>query len=229
MRAKGWMISVTLLLLSLTPAAGAADNQLSDKEKADGWQLLFNGVDHSGWTCNNGKPVATPIEDGCLMPFQSGGYLVIHEKQFGDFTLSCDVKMDKEHCNSGIFFRVGNKLNPVYTGLEVQIEENDSGDSPMHAFGAIYDLVPVSKRATNRPGEWNHVEITCKGPFVTVTVNGAEVSKMNVDEFAEKGKRPDGTKHKFGRAIKDLPRSGYLGFQDHGHKVWFKNIKIKEL
>ena len=60
-------------------------------------------------------------------------------------------------------------------------------------------------------------------------VNGKEVSRINVDEFKDRGKRPDGSRHKFGVAIKDLPRVGYIGFQDHGHPVWFKNVKILEL
>ncbi|MFO0947963.1 MAG: DUF1080 domain-containing protein [Planctomycetota bacterium] len=216
-------------LLALASNVWSADNELTPEEKAAGWQLLFNGKDHTGWKCNNNKPIATPVEDGALLPFKSGGYLIVNEKQFGDFIFQCDVKMDKEHCNSGIFLRIGNLGLPVYTGIEVQIEENDSGNSPYHAFGSIYDLVPVSKDNTKEPGEWNHVQITCKGPEITVEVNGEIVSKMNCDDFNKRGQRPDGSKHKFGKAIKDMPRKGYLGFQDHGHKVWFKNVKIKEL
>jgi hypothetical protein len=156
----------------------------------------------------------------------------MYEKPFGDFILKCDVKMDKENCNSGIFFRVGNPksgVSVIYTGMEVQVEENGSGGSGYHSFGAIYDLVPASKDATKEPGEWNQVELTCKGPEVTVAVNGEVVSKMNMDEFDKRGQRPDGTKHKFPKAIKDFPRSGYLGFQDHDHPVWFKNVKLKDL
>ena len=55
------------------------------------------------------------------------------------------------------------------------------------------------------------------------------VSEMNCDDFTEKSLRPDGTKHKFGTVIKDAARKGYLGFQDHGQKVWFRNVKIREL
>jgi hypothetical protein len=51
---------------------------------------------------------------------------------------------------------------------------------------------------------------------------------MNCDEWTEAGKGPDGRKNKFEKAARDFPRKGYLGFQDHGHKVWFKNVKILE-
>ena len=65
-------------------------------------------------------------------------------------------------------------------------------------------------------------------------VNGKLVAEMNCDDFDEPGVCPDGKKHKFKlggkpRAVKDFARTGYLGFQDHGHKVWYKNVKLLEL
>ncbi|MBX7167780.1 MAG: DUF1080 domain-containing protein [Pirellulales bacterium] len=216
----------TLALALCVPSLHAADNELTAAEQAAGWQLLFNGRDHTGWSCNTGKPIATPIEDGCLLPFQSGGYIIAYEKPFGDFILKCDVKMSDGECNSGIFFRVGNLKNPIYTGLEVQVYA--SRDLGYHDFGSIYDLAKPW-HMNWKDGDWNTVEVTCKGPLVVASVNGDVVSMIDCDDFAEPGKRPDGSKHKFMKAIKDFPRSGYLGFQDHGHKVWYKNVKLLEL
>ena len=213
-------------VLAMPTFARAAENELTKEEQDAGWQLLFNGTDHAGWKCNNGKKIATPVEDGALLPYKSGGYVIIHEKQFGDFVFKCEVKMTPPHCNSGIFFRIGDPKTPVYTGFEVQVYKGGTG---MHDFGAIYDLVPASKNLLNGPGKWDTVEIKCQGPKVSVKVNGTEVAKMNCDEWPEKRLRPDGSKHKFGVAVKDLPRKGYLGFQDHGHKVWYKNVKILDL
>jgi hypothetical protein len=215
-----------LIALCVAPLASAADNELTPEEKAAGWQLLFNGHDTTGWKCNNGKPVATQVEDNALLPHQAGGYLIIYDKQFKDFILKCDVKMADAECNSGIFIRVGDPNNPVYTGFEVQVfKSNRTG---FHDFGAIYDLVRPTKNNI-KPDDWNSVEIRAQGPLVTVSVNGEEVSKIDVDQWPEKGKRPDGSKHKFGAAIKDMPRVGYLGFQDHNHKCWYKNVKLLEL
>lgn len=218
-------LCLTLAALVLSGTALAADNQLTEQEKKDGWILLFNGKDKTGWKCNNGKDIATDVEDGCLVPYKSGGYIIIYEKKFSDFILACDVKMP-EKCNSGIFFRVSNPKDPVQTGFEVQVlTGNGTG---MHDFGAIYDLAKLKKNASKGPGVWNHVEITCKGPHISVKVNGEDVCEVNTDDFPEKGKRPDGSKHKFG-VIKDFSREGYVGFQDHGAKVWYKNVKLKEL
>lgn len=220
------------LLLLLGAVAGAADNQLTAKEKEEGWLLLFNGKDHTGWKCNNGKEIATPVEDGALVPYKSGGYVIIYEKPFGDFILKCDVKWEAPKCNSGIFFRVEDPKNPVHTGFEVQVMSGDG--TGKHDFGAVYDLAPTTKNMGKPTGEWNTVEIKCQGPLISVKVNGEQVSAINCDDFDKPGLCPDGQKHKYKlngqpRAVKDFARSGYLGFQDHGQKVWYKNVKLLPL
>jgi hypothetical protein len=55
------------------------------------------------------------------------------------------------------------------------------------------------------------------------------VTEINCDEWDQPSRRPDGSQHKFDKAIKDFPREGYIGLQDHGHDVWYKNIKLKQL
>jgi hypothetical protein len=78
-------------------------------------------------------------------------------------------------------------------------------------------------------GEWNHLEITCDRNLISVAVNGERVTRMNLDQFAQPNRRPDGSEHKFEEALKDHPRRGYLGLQDHGSDCWFKNIKARVL
>jgi hypothetical protein len=219
--------TLALMPASVSLAAEPSpDNRLSAEEEKEGWQLLFNGKDHTGWKTNTGERIASQIEEGALQPHGSGGYLIIHEKEFGDFVLKCDVKMSRR-CNSGIFFRVGDPQEPVNTGFEIQVQTGEG--TGMHDFGAIYDLVAASKNMSKGAGEWDQVEIRCEGPHIGVKVNGEEVARMNVDDFDKPGLRPDGTEHKFGRAIKDFPRQGFIGFQDHGQSVWFKNVKVLEL
>ena len=219
-------LSVPLSLCLCLPLS-AENNTLTPAEKKAGWQLLFNGKDVSDWMCNNGKkPAPSVLEDGTLMPYKSGGYVLMHKKQFGDFILKCEVKMPKR-CNSGIFFRVGNPKDPVQTGFEVQVM-NGKGKG-LHDFGAIYDLVAPRKNNLKPTGQWNAVEITCNGRHISVRVNGEVLVKMNCDEWTEPGKRLDGSKHKFRSAVKDFPRKGYLGFQDHGAKVWYENVKVLDL
>ncbi len=223
---------LTVFALVFPATVFAADNQLTEKEKKAGWQLLFNGKDHTGWKCNNGKAIATPVEKGSLVPYKSGGYIIIHEKKFGDFIFKCDVKWEAKQCNSGIFFRVAEPKNPVNTGFEVQVLSGTG--TGKHAFGAVYDLATTTKNTANKTGEWNTVEIKCQGPHISVRLNGETVCEMNCDEFDQPGVCPDGKTHKFKlggkpRAVKDFAQVGYLGFQDHGQKVWYKNVKVLEL
>lgn len=225
------LLTALLLTWTLSPVT-AADNALTPTEKSDGWRLLFNGKDLSGWKTSNGKPIQTKVENGSIVPYRSGGYLVIHEEQFSDFVLKCDVMWQDERCNSGIFLRVEDPKNPVHTGFEVQVMAGNK--TGKHEMGAIYDLVSTTKNAGRKTGEWNSFEIRCQGPVISVTLNGTKVSEINTDNFNEPGKCPDGAKHKFKlngkpRAVKDFAQKGYLGFQDHGHKVWYRNIKLLEL
>ncbi len=221
------LIAIAFAALAVGIHARAADNELTPAEKAHGWKLLFNGKNRSGWMNNTHKPVKAKVENGTLNPHGTGGYLLVYDKPYGDFELKCDVKMDQPDCNSGIFLRVGDLKDPVQSGIEVQIETLTKPD--LHGFASFYDLVAPSKDATHGPGKWDTVDIRCDGPKITVTVNGEQANAINCDEWTEPGKRLDGTPDKFAKAIRDFPRKGYIGLQDHGDKVWYKNIKLREL
>lgn len=228
MRGYFVVLTITASLMHFAGAqARAADNVLTDAEKADGWKLLFNGRDLTGWKNNTDAPVRAKIEDGTINPYGCGGYLLVYERPVGDFVFKCDVKMDQPECNSGIFVRTGDLADPVQTGIEVQVASEV--EPSMHGFGAIYDLVAPKKNATRGPGEWDTVEVRCEGAKITVKVNGQQVTAIDCDQWDRPGKRLDGTAHKFAKAINDFPGTGYIGLQDHGHNVWYKNIKLREL
>ena len=78
-------------------------------------------------------------------------------------------------------------------------------------------------------GEWNHMVIVCDKNLISIELNGVAVTKMDLDQWTAKNKRPDGTDHKFDVVYKDHPRQGYIGLQDHGGNCWYKNIKLKPL
>jgi hypothetical protein len=225
-----------LILTLLSPGApGSQDPSaaplLTPAEKRDGWLLLFDGKSLAGWKTNTGAASRRPVEEGTLNPHKSGGYMLIHEKQWGDFVLSLDFKLSPK-CNSGVFIRTF-PLEPRpgkdvgFNGIEVALD--DTKGVSFHDSGAIYDLVKPSRNAMRPIGDWNHLEITCDGAKIEVVLNGEPVSSMDLDEWTTANTRPDGTPHKFDVAYRDHPRSGYIGLQDHGADCWFKNIKLKPL
>jgi len=221
------------LIFASTTASrlAAADNQLTNDEKKAGWVLLFDGTSLAGWTTSTQEPSKTDVEDGALNPHKCGGYMLIHEKTWENFQLALDFKLSKG-CNSGIFIRTF-PLKPRpgkdvgFNGIEVALD--DTTGTGYHDTGAIYDLVKPKRNAMKPIGEWNHAVLTCDKNWITIEINGEEVSKMDLDQYTEPNRRPDGSQHKFDVAYKDHPRRGYIGLQDHGSPCWFKNIKLREL
>lgn len=168
--------------------------------------------------------------DGAIAA-RPGGGTVWTLREFDDFELELDFKL-APGTNSGVMIRVDDRKDYVQRGLEVQVLDSH-GTEPKnltHVCGAIYDMAgPESTMAVNPAGEWNSYRIVCDGPMVQIVLNGEEVLEVNLDEWTEVGKNPDGTKNKFKIAGKDKPRSGFIGLQDHNDPVWFRDIRIKPL
>ncbi len=209
-------------LIAATLAAALAAT--ADKE----FKTIYDGTSAGGWILCDKKPLPKEnVQSEGLNPHGTGSYLVIHETKYTDYVLDFDYKLTKG-CNSGVFIRVSDLGDPVNTGIEVALD--DTTGTGMHDPGALYDLVAPKENAQKPAGEWNHMTITASGPKIAVVLNGSEVSTIDLDQWSEPGKRPDGSSHKFENvAIGKLPRTGYVGFQDHGSDCWFKNVKIKEL
>jgi hypothetical protein len=190
-------------------------------------RTIFDGTSPKGWMLTNSRPLPRKhVQPDGLNPHGTGSYLVVSERKLGDFILDFDYKLSKG-CNSGVFLRVGDLKYPVDTGIEVALDDTTGTDR--HDPGAFYDLVAPSENAQKPAGQWNHMTITAAGPILAVSLNGRDVSRINLEEWTVPGKRPDGTDHQFTNvAIGKLPRSGYLGFPDHGSDCWFKNIVVKQ-
>lgn len=197
---------------------------------ADGFEPLFNGKDLTGWQ----PAINWVVEDGVIAlknrtdrQEHNDNYLWA-QRQYGDFVLDLEFKVT-QGTNSGVYLRTSDPKDPVPTGIEVQVSRSASG-RPLGkgSIGGLYDLVAPSANAL-KPDEWNRYTITCDGPKISVVLNGQLVSEANLDQWTEARKNPDGTANKFDRALKDFARTGYVGFQDHGSPVWYRNIRIKRL
>ncbi len=231
-------------ILFIAGCGSPKPNTLTSKEKKEGWVLLFNGKDFAGWRHYNGTGMAAnwEIEDTAMKVFTAeglnpgqmgGGDIIYFDKQFRNFELSIDWKASKM-ANSGIFFNVqelpGQPM--YYAAPEVQILDNvDATDNRVdsHLAGSLYDILPADPRTVNPAGEWNTIVIRMENGKVTHTQNGVKVVEYTMwtpewDSLVVKSKFRDFPGWQTG-----IPKEGYIGLQDHGYPVWFRNIKIREL
>lgn len=218
-------------------------NTLSDKEVADGWQILFDGKTTKGWHKYGGEPVgsAWKIIDGnlCLdtsikegFQIKNGGDIV-SDDDYENFDLQLEWNIAKDG-NSGIIFYIHEDTAqykwPWQTGPEMQVLDNDGhpdGKLIKHRAGDLYDLISCSKETVKGPGEWNQAEVKCVNGKLDLYLNGENVVSTTMWDDNWK-------KMVAGSKFKTMPgfgtyKKGRLGLQDHGNAVCFRNIKIRKL
>ena len=127
----------------------------------------------------------------------------------------------------------GSKRNIKWSALsmrKIQIMDSHGKEKVgRHDCGALYDAVVPSANASKPAGEWNHMKITVNGASVKVMLNDKQIIAADLDQWITARRNPDGSRNKFRTALKNLPRTGSVGLQYHGHPVWFKNIVLKPL
>ncbi len=238
------LMAVAAIILIAPQAKAQKPNELTASEKKAGWTLLFNGKDFTGWRQCNGTamPSNWTIEDGAMKVFTapgkqpgqgSDGDILYGVKKFRNFELSVDWKTSKMG-NSGIFYDVREVPGkPIYYAApEVQILDNaDATDNklPSHLAGSLYDMLPADPKTVKPAGEWNTIVITVKDGKVTHTQNGVKVVEYTL-WTPEWDKMVANSKFKtFPGFTEGISKEGYIGLQDHGYDIWFRNIKIREL
>ena len=187
------------------------------------WQPLFK-KDLSNSVM---KPGSWQFTEGHLT--RLGGGDIWTKERYGNFVLDLEFKLAPE-TNSGVFLRTGSIENWLHTAIEVQILDSYGKCPPdKHDCGAIFDCLEPKVNAVKRPGEWNRYTIFCKDNKINVVLNGQPIIDMDLNRWTEVHKNPDGTPNKFNTAYKDMPREGHIGLQDHGHPIWFRNIRILKM
>jgi hypothetical protein len=147
--------------------------------------------------------------------------------------LSIDWKASKM-ANSGIFYYVREVPGkPIYYAApEIQVLDNvDATDNKIdsHLAGSLYDLIAADPKTVNPAGEWNTCVIKVKDGNASVSMNGTEVVKYT-HWTPEWDAMVANSKFKsFPGWTEGISKEGYIGLQDHGYPVWFRNIKIREL
>jgi hypothetical protein len=209
-------------------------------EETSEWINLFDGSSYDNWRgyLSEGTYPEWTIEEGAMafIPGEKGGKNIISKEQFSSFILSLEWKIS-EGGNSGIFWAVheDSKFPEAYeTGPEIQVLDNKKHPDAFvgegrHTAGALYDMIAPSEDVTNPAGEWNLciIEINHTANSGKVTLNGTEIVNFPV-HGAEWDAMVTNSKFKdwagFGKY-----QTGHIGLQDHGDRVWYRNIKIKKL
>jgi len=237
-------LSISAVLLVVSPTFAQEVNTLSAQEKEQGWVLLFNGEDFDGWRQCNGTsmPENWIIEDNTMKVFLgkgknegqgANGDILYAPKKFKNFELSIDWKAS-DKANSGIFYAVQEEPGkPIYFAApEVQVLDNENATDnkvDSHLAGSLYDMIAADPKTVNPAGSWNTVVIKVNEGQATHTMNGVEVVSYTLwtpewDELVQNSK----FKH-FPGFTNGIAKEGYIGLQDHGYTIWFRNIKIREL
>ncbi|QHS59233.1 3-keto-disaccharide hydrolase [Chitinophaga agri] len=227
-----------LMSVVFTACAGTqADNTLSGKETADGWQLLFDGKTTHGWHLYNrgDKPSQWEVKDGALVcspgPGKELGDLVT-DSSYSNYDLTFDWKISVDG-NSGVFVNVTERADiPTAwaSGPEYQLLEQSHHDYVIENKrpGCLYGFSPQLNKATPKPaGEWNQSEIKQENGKVSFYLNGVLTAEQDFntqqwkDAVANSGFKvfPE-----FGKQT-----SGKIALQDWNKGIAFKNIKLRKL
>ena len=224
------LISV-ILYFSLSVQSQQKDNTLTPEEFVAGWELLFDGETLKGWKAYNGdEPKTWKVEDNSITCDGSKeGDDIMTIETFGDFDLKFEWKI-QENGNSGVIYRVreGKQWSrPYLTGPEYQVYD-DKEQYGKNSTGSFYDVYETSEdKKVNPAMQWNSGRIRVSKGLVTHWVNGIIVMQCQMNSV-DYNKRVAESKWKdnpyFGKSS-----FGHIDFQNHGAKVWYKNVKVLKL
>ncbi len=201
-----------VLLSSILTSAG-----LHGEDKSEFVQM-FNGKDLTGWN-TTGNWVVEKNNTITLKPrpgergwTRHKDYLTT-DRKYGNFVLDLEFKFNSTG-NSGVFMRVGDLKDHVKNGFEVQILDTHGKEKfGAHDCGGVIGTSSPSKMVVKPAGQWNRYVITLKDNRLTVVLNGEQIQDFDLSK----------TK------LKDRPAKGFISFQDEAKRIWYRNVRIKEL
>lgn len=228
---------IVCLFLTIMSVSATAQNTLTEKEKKEGWKLLFDGKTTTGWRTFNTDKITDrwKAANGELYldkAVEEGKGDIVTNDEYKDFDFTYEWKIAA--CgNSGVIFNVVEdpKFSATYfTGPEMQVLDNTCHPDAKiikHRAGDLYDLISCSKETVKPAGEWNVARILSKNAKMEFWLNGTKVVEFTMhtpewDQMVAKSKFKEWPE--FGKALK-----GRIALQDHGDGVWFRNIKLREL
>jgi hypothetical protein len=184
-------------------------NLLADNNLSAHWETTGN------WKMSDDGVVTLEPREGERGWTRYGAYLW-SDKQYDNFEIMFDYRVQPRG-NSGFYFNVAEKGDPVAKGIEVQIYDSGSKAEGAkltdHDSGGVIPGIPPQKNTAKPAGEWNTFHVRVEGEKLTIKLNGEVVNEVELQTGRLKG-RPD---------------KGFIGFQDHGLPLSLRNIRVREL
>lgn len=212
--------------------------ELSEEERAEGFELLFDGRSLHKWTGNKVNYVPLDGTIDVTASYGGGGNLYT-KKEYGDFILRFEFRFLHEAVNNGIGIRTPMGVDAAFDGMEIQVLDHDAPIyRDLHAYqqhGSVYGVI-AAKRVVFPPlGEWNVEEIRAVGDRITVTVNGEVILDGNIREACQgHAVAPDGgTENPYMIDHRNHPglfnKRGHIAFCGHGAGIQFRRVRILDL
>ncbi len=233
----GQYLWCTLNGVPVTQLSSSPEEAMQPESAKADWKTLFDGKSTKGWHTYLKQDISPlwAVEDGALTLNGKGAGDIVTDGQYGDFELELEWKIS-EGGNSGIMYHVQEdpKFKATYnTGPEMQVLDDErhpdakQGTNGNRTAGSLYDMLPPAKKATKPAGQWNKVKLIIKNNKAEHWMNGVKTVEYPTSG-PEWDKMVANSKFKgwegFGKYQK-----GRIALQDHGDKVWFRNIRIREL
>jgi alpha-3'-ketoglucosidase len=227
----GMLLATGLAGSMQAPQGPASPNTLTPAEAKAGWRLLFDGTTTKGWRAYGADtmPPGWQVVDGALTRVAPAGDIITVDT-YRNFELSVDWNISPGG-NSGIFYRGALGSDYIYySAPEMQVLDDarhSDGKSPLTSAGADYGLYPAPRGVVKPAGEWNTARVVVRGNHVEHWLNGKKIVSYELGS-ADWARRVAGSKFRewpqYGKA-----GEGYIGLQDHGDRVAYRNIKIRVL
>jgi hypothetical protein len=202
------IISLVTLLLSVTftlSAIGAREGQFVS---------LFNGKDLKGWVHSGDNPESFRADQGTILCTGAGNYpnWLRSEREYENFVLRFEYLVPG-WCETGVLLHAPLYGRASKAGIKIHLR-HDEVDEGARSTGSIYDVLPPLTKAAKPARQWNQVEVYLNWPQLRMTLNGQKIQDVNMEQEEK---------------LKWRLRRGYLGFQDIGTPVRYRNIEIQEL
>ena len=219
------LLTPAVVFISCASSKNMMDNQLSKKEKTQGYQLLFDGRSMDQWM---GATDTYLPENGTITihPEKGSGGNLYTKNEYSDFDFRFEFQLTPG-ANNGVGIRTPLQGDAAYVGMEIQILDNDADVyKSLHEYqyhGSVYGVIPAKRGYLKPVGEWNSEEIIARGPKIKVILNGTVIVDGDITEARKNGTMD----HKDHPGLKR--NSGHIGFLGHGSVVRFRNIRVKDL